>query len=119
MGVGSGIFQGRLSVVASWQARAFGERWFHLDLPRHLVHLPASTLRRGVERRGFAIERFSDWRGGQLVFGWLHGLVGTLPGGPDLYSAIRTAEARDRAISGNRRVAVLVGGTALVPVAAP
>ena len=24
----------------SLQARAFGDRWLHLDLPRHLVHLP-------------------------------------------------------------------------------
>ena len=26
--------------TASLQARVFGDRWFHLDLPRHLVHLP-------------------------------------------------------------------------------
>ena len=30
--------------TASLQARAFGDRWFHLDLPRHLVHLPADAL---------------------------------------------------------------------------
>ena len=30
--------------TASLQARVFGDRWFHLDLPRHLVHLPAPAL---------------------------------------------------------------------------
>ena len=30
--------------AASLQAIVFGDRWFHLDLPRHLVHLPATAL---------------------------------------------------------------------------
>jgi hypothetical protein len=60
--------------LASLQARLFGRRWFHLDLPRHTVHLPASALSCGLRARGFEIERCSYWRGGQLVFGWLHGI---------------------------------------------
>lgn len=102
----------------SWQARWFGERWFHLDLPRHLVHLPASALVQGLEARGLRIERCSHWRAGQLVFGWLHGIVRALPGHPDLYSAIRRPEAQGSAISGPRRAAVLLTATALAPVAA-
>jgi len=31
------------------------------------------------------------------VFGWVHGLVGKLPGHPDLYDAIRRSEARQAA----------------------
>ena len=31
------------------------------------------------------------------MFGWLHGLVGALPGQPDLYDAIRRPEAARRA----------------------
>ena len=38
----------------SLQARVFGDRWLHLDLPRHLVHLSARALRSGLERPGFA-----------------------------------------------------------------
>ncbi len=37
----------------SWQARRFGSRWFHLDLPRHRVHFTAEGLRRALERAGF------------------------------------------------------------------
>jgi hypothetical protein len=103
--------------LASWQARAFGEAWFHLDLPRHLVHLPAPALIAGLGRRGLQIERVSYWRGGQLVFGWLHGLVGRLPGRPDLYSAIRRPEARVSDISHSRRAAALLAAVALTPLA--
>lgn len=103
--------------LSSWQARCFGERWFHLDLPRHLVHLPASALRRGVRARGLTIERTSHWRGGQILFGWLHGIVRMLPGGPDLYSAIRRTGAQDEPIAGVRRLAVLAAATAIAPAA--
>ena len=104
--------------LASWQARCFGARWFHLDIPRHFVHLPADALCRGVRERGVQVERVSYWRGGQLVFGWLHGMVGALPGHADLYSAIRRPEAREEAISGARRAGALTAAAALSPLAA-
>jgi SAM-dependent methyltransferase len=104
--------------LSSWQARCFGERWFHLDPPRHLVHLPASALQMGLRDRGLAIQRTSHWRGGQILFGWLHGFAGMLPGRPDLYSAIRRVDAQNAPVVGARRVAVLVAGTAIAPVAA-
>ncbi len=104
--------------LSSWQARRFGERWFHLDRPRHLVHLPASGLAAGVRGRGFTVQRVSHWRGGQILFGWLHGIVGRLPGHPDLYSAIRRPGAQDTPIAGVRRLGVLLAATVLVPAAA-
>jgi SAM-dependent methyltransferase len=102
---------------ASWQARWLGDRWLALDLPRHLVHLPASALVDGVRECGLAIDRVSHWRAGQLVFGWLDGLVAMLPGRPSLYDAIRQAEARATAMSPSRRAITLVAGSALAPVA--
>jgi hypothetical protein len=104
--------------VASWQSRLFGDRWFHLDLPRHLVHLPARTLAAGLEARGLEIERCSYWRGGQLLFGWLHGMVGTLPGRPDLYSAIRRPEAQNTPMTGKRRALTLGAAAMMTPAAA-
>jgi len=102
---------------ASWQARVFGERWFALDLPRHLVHLAAPALIAGLRDRGFEVERVSYWRGGQVMFGWLQGLVATLPGAPDLYDAIRRPAGRQRVLSPRRRAATLAAGVALSPVA--
>ena len=102
---------------ASWQARAFGARWFALDLPRHLVHLPAGALMDGLAARGLRVERVSGWRGGQVVFGWLQGLVGLLPGRPDLYDAIRRPESRRRALGPRARAATLAAGASLLPAA--
>ncbi|HSO98713.1 MAG TPA: class I SAM-dependent methyltransferase [Solirubrobacteraceae bacterium] len=104
--------------LSSWQARCFRQRWFHLDLPRHLVHLPAAALEEGVRERGLAVDRLSYWRGGQILFGWLHGMAGMLPGHPDLYSAIRRTEAQERPIGGAPRLALLLCAAAMTPMAA-
>lgn len=43
---------GQLAVIVphwgSWQRRAFGERWFPLELPRHRTHFTADGLRRAI-----------------------------------------------------------------------
>jgi SAM-dependent methyltransferase len=103
--------------AGSIQARLFGERWFAIDFPRHLVHVPSTALLDRLRQLGLAIERVSYLRGGQVVFGWLHGLVGALPGHPDLYDAIRRPSARREPLSGARRALALLAGTALLPVA--
>ena len=102
---------------ASLQARAFGDRWLALDIPRHLVHVPAATLLARLDQLGLAVQRVSYLRGGQVAFGWLHGLVGMLPGHPDLYDAIRRPQARREPISFLARAAALAAGVLLLPVA--
>jgi SAM-dependent methyltransferase len=104
--------------TGSLQARAFGDRWLHLDLPRHLVHLSARSLTSGLESRGFEIERVSGIRGGQIVIGWLDGLVGSLPGGLNLYQALRRPQARSVPLGALRRLASIAAGVLLLPVAA-
>jgi SAM-dependent methyltransferase len=101
----------------SVQAKLFGERWLALDLPRHLVHVPARALRRTLSELGLRTERESHLRGGQVAFGWLHGLVGSLPGRPDLYDAIRRPAARRRRLSAGGRAGLLAAGACLLPVA--
>ena len=102
----------------SLQARAFGDRWLALDLPRHLVHVPASALEERLRSLGLRVGRVSHLRGGQVVFGWAHGLVGMLPGKPSLYDAIRRPEAREQALAPGRRLAVLAAGALSLPFAA-
>jgi SAM-dependent methyltransferase len=104
--------------LASLQARAFGERWFALDLPRHLVHVPAPALLARVRELGLRPTRVSYLRGGQVVFGWLHGLVGSLPGHPDLYDAIRRPQARRTPMSAGKRIGILAAGAIGLPAAA-
>ncbi len=103
---------------ASLQARTFGDRWFALDLPRHLVHLTAAALQQRLRATGLRVERVSYWRGGQVLFGWLHGFVGLLPGNPDLYDAIRRPEARATPMPAPVRWLTLAAGALLLPLAA-
>lgn len=116
---------GGLLVVAtpnhsSLQAAAFGDRWLHLDLPRHLSHPSSRVLVERIRRAGLRVDRVSRWGGGQVVFGWLYGLVGALPAGGDLYAAIRRPEARPGEVptAGARRLATLLAGLLLLPAAA-
>jgi SAM-dependent methyltransferase len=103
--------------AGSLQARAFGDRWLALDLPRHLVHIPSRALIERLESLSLRVERVSYWRGGQVVFGWLHGLVGRLPGHPDLYDAIRRPQARRKQNPGWRPLATIAAGVLLAPLA--
>jgi SAM-dependent methyltransferase len=103
--------------ATSLQARVFGDRWLALDLPRHLVHLSPQALLSKVEALGLRVERVSYLRGGQVVFGWMHGLVGQLPGHPDLYDAIRRSEARQAAQSPAFRLYALAAGVIALPFA--
>jgi hypothetical protein len=101
----------------SLQARLFGDRWLALDMPRHLVHLTGGALRKRLLGLGLRIERVSYLRGGQVLFGWLDGLVGALPGRLRLYDAIRRPEARFDPLSNRRRWAALLSAALLLPAA--
>jgi SAM-dependent methyltransferase len=104
--------------AASIQARLFGERWFALDLPRHLTHIPAPALVDAARAAGLRPERTSAWRGGQVLYGWVDGLVGALvPGHPSLYDAIRRPEARSAPMSARTRLGALAAAVVLTPLA--
>jgi SAM-dependent methyltransferase len=103
--------------AASLQARLFGDRWLALDLPRHLVHLPAPALVARLNELSLNVERVSSWRGGQVLFGWLHGLVALLPSHPDLYDAIRRPEARREQRAAWPRSRTLAAAALLSPLA--
>jgi SAM-dependent methyltransferase len=102
--------------ATSLQARLFGDRWLALDLPRHLVHLSPQALIGEIESLGLQVERVSYLRGGQVVFGWVHGLVSQLPGHPDLYDAIRRDEAQQSAQTPARRLYALAGAVSVLPL---
>jgi SAM-dependent methyltransferase len=104
--------------LSSLQARVFGEDWLALDLPRHLTHLPRAALLSRLRALGLVIERVSDWRGGQVAFGWGHGIVGRLPGRANLYDALRREEARMVAQPRALRARAVAFGALSAPAAA-
>ena len=104
--------------AASLQARWFGPRWFARDWPRHLAHIPAPALLAHLSERGLRIDRVSHVRGGQVVFGWLASMVAGLPGRLDLYQAVRSEGAQEQPLTSRRRLASLLAGAVLWPMAA-
>jgi SAM-dependent methyltransferase len=56
MAPGSGLMVG-VPNLASLQAQISGERWFHLDVPRHLTHFTPLGLTRLLEVTGFSVLR--------------------------------------------------------------
>lgn len=90
---------GRLVVavpnVESVQARVFGKRWFHLDVPRHYHHFGARSLHALLEQRNFVVEDVSFLNLEQNPYGVLQSLMNRL-GFPEnfLYSLLKTSSAR-------------------------
>ena len=69
---------GRLVVAvpnfSSFQARATGSAWFHIDPPRHLYHFPVAALRQLVGQAGFEVESEHHFSLRQNPFGWIQSL---------------------------------------------
>jgi SAM-dependent methyltransferase len=112
-----GLLVVALPNIASRQAARFGDRWLALDLPRHLVHVPAEALLRKLDELGLQVGRVSHLRGGQVAFGWAHGFVAELPGHRDLYDAIRSSAARAQPMSIGRRLLTVLAGAVVAPAA--
>ena len=63
------------------------------------------------------IAGLEDITGGQIVIGWLDGLVGRLPGRPSLYQALRRPPARKTPQSARPRALAIAAAVLLLPVA--
>lgn len=99
--------------LASWQARLGRDRWFHLDLPRHLFHFTPASLTLALERAGFAITRVSHFQLEQNPYGWLQTAFNRAGGRwGALYYQIR---ARGSAHAKPPRPLVIAAATALMP----
>ena len=61
--------------LSSWQAQACGYGWFHLDLPRHYVHLTTDWLLRTLQELGFTIVEVNHFSMEQNVYGWIQSLL--------------------------------------------
>ncbi len=53
----------------SWQARAYGAHWFHLDPPRHLFGFDPKSLRPLLHKHGFEVVGMSTWSCEQNPYG--------------------------------------------------
>ena len=110
-----GVVLATVPNFASWQARAAGAGWLHLDLPRHLWHFTPSALTRTFEAAGFAVAGLSFGELEYDAIGWAQGSLNRHLGGRNEF--FRALSGRPGAGSKARR-AVQVGlGLGLVATA--
>lgn len=103
--------------IASWYARAFGDEWFHLDVPRHLYHFDRNTLTTLIERKGFCIERI-DTRNLQYdAFGVVQSALNKVLDSPNLLNNFNTKQLRFADIWRSGKRARLLGQLAFSELA--
>jgi len=59
----------------SWQARMGPRQWFHLDVPRHLLHFERASLHRMLEAEGLATARWSTFSAEYDAYGMMQSLL--------------------------------------------
>jgi SAM-dependent methyltransferase len=64
--------------IAGLQARLFKADWFHLDVPRHLVHFSLDTLSALLHRQGFAVIAINRYSFEYDTFGALQSALNTV-----------------------------------------
>jgi len=99
--------EGRLVIavpnLASVQAGLARERWFHLDLPRHLFHFTPASLAALLGRTGFRVERVTHYSLEQNPFGILQSALNRFGGAGALYEILKGTR-RDTPLA--RRIAL-------------
>ena len=101
--------------AAGLQARVFGRKWFHLDVPRHLFHFTRGSLEGMLRRSGLAVERWHHQELELDVFGWLQSALNTVFPQPNLLFQSLTGKPPT---SGPAQLALSYAlGTALGPAA--
>ena len=63
---------------SSWQRRLFGSHWFHLDIPRHILHFEREWLVNELESLGFHIDTQSTFSLSQNIYGFLQSTFNAL-----------------------------------------
>lgn len=78
-----------------FQARLFGNKWFHLDSPRHLFHFTDKTLKRCLEDTGFKVIKRRNLSWEYDLFGFVQSILNLLCFKFDyLYNFLRSRDGR-------------------------
>jgi SAM-dependent methyltransferase len=91
---------------SSVQQRLFAKYWFHLDLPRHLVHFESQWLLQRLSDRGYAIVSvdYTDWL--QNIYGFIQSALNVIAPRQlnHFYSLLKYGRSR----SGNTFIPMLI-----------
>jgi SAM-dependent methyltransferase len=89
-----GVFIVAVPDAAGLQATVFKEKWFHLDVPRHLYHFTRGSLELLLGKSGFAVERWHHQELELDLFGWLQSALNTVFPQPNVLFQSLTGKPR-------------------------
>jgi SAM-dependent methyltransferase len=78
--------------AGSWYARAFGENWFHCDVPRHLFHFSRGTLTKAIDLTGFRLNKLTTINVQYDAFGAVQSLLNVVLARKNLLNDFNTGE---------------------------
>ena len=99
------------------QARLFGPRWFHLDVPRHLYHFNQRSLKHLLEAAGFAIVRRWHQEFEYDLLGWSQSALNLLMPEPNIF--FNSLTGRHTGVGKSQPAASYVLGIMLSALALP
>jgi len=100
-----------------FQARLFGRRWFHLDVPRHLYHFSKAALVSVLRSAGLEVTRTWHQEIELELMGWAQSALNSIMPTPNVFfERLRGARLR---VPGAELALNLVLGTALLGLAVP
>lgn len=73
-----------------WQARLFGTKWFHRDVPRHLFHFGPSSLRALLHAEGFDLLRSRHQEFEYDLLGWSQSMLNCISSTPNVFFQLLT-----------------------------
>lgn len=97
----------------SWQARMAPREWFHLDVPRHLLHFERTTLDTMLKAEGFRPDRWGTFSAEYDAFGMLQTFLNCLCSTPNWLFQLLIGRRPLKATSRD----VVITGFATVPLA--
>ena len=99
------------------QAKIFRHHWFHLDVPRHLHHFDAASLRYCLASAGYSIERQWHQEFEYDLIGWSQSAMNCIMRHPNVYFDFLTGKRRD--LGASVPVVTIMLGTILTALFLP
>ena len=103
--------------AGGWQARLFGRRWLHLDVPRHLFHFDRHSLPRLLETTGFTIVGKWHHEIEYDLVGWSQSALNLMASEPNVF--MNMIVSRPLRASRLAKAVHLAGGLLLTAAAIP
>jgi hypothetical protein len=97
------------------QAKVFGAKWLHLDVPRHLYHFTRSSLASQLQAEGSAPMREWHQEFEYDLLGWSQSALNSGPTPPNLFFDL--LRGRKPAVTTLQRIATWVAGSILTGLA--